>query len=339
MQVGNGFFAFGADVTGLQTFLPFAIMSDWGWKNDSLPEGMTPEEILTYRGVVWDGVQYEFGGPEPTQQWLISNPNRVNLGRIGLLWRDEQGIVQNVTEADLDFAHQELDLWTGVITSQLSYQGESISIKTYSSQSASAVGVEINSPLLNRSQLGLFLDFPWNDGSQKFEAPFVGTWNNTGNHTTTLRTGRGLSANAQAQIEHTLVASKFITTVGATSNLAVSLDSPTSHRYSVLTNDTSQSLTVVISYALEQPVSIPTFEEIVDESTKTWEDYWSNSGFVDVLTGSTDSRAEELQRRIILSRYLMRVNEAGHTPPQEVRVLLFLHGYTALALTVPPSPV
>ena len=104
MQVGNGFFAFGADVTGLQTFLPFAIMSDWGWKNDSLPEGMTPEEILTYRGVVWDGVQYEFGGPEPTQQWLISNPNRVNLGRIGLLWRDEQGIVQNVTEADLDFA-------------------------------------------------------------------------------------------------------------------------------------------------------------------------------------------------------------------------------------------
>ena len=27
MQVGNGNFAFGADVTGLQTFLPFAIMS------------------------------------------------------------------------------------------------------------------------------------------------------------------------------------------------------------------------------------------------------------------------------------------------------------------------
>ena len=35
MQVGNGHFAFGADVTGLQTFLPFAIMSDWGWKNET----------------------------------------------------------------------------------------------------------------------------------------------------------------------------------------------------------------------------------------------------------------------------------------------------------------
>lgn len=37
LQVGNGNFAFGADVTGLQTFKPFAIMSTWGWHNFSLP--------------------------------------------------------------------------------------------------------------------------------------------------------------------------------------------------------------------------------------------------------------------------------------------------------------
>ncbi|KAJ3926275.1 MAG: hypothetical protein NXY57DRAFT_1029587 [Lentinula lateritia] len=36
------------------------------------------------------------------------------------------------------------------------------------------------------------------------------------------------------------------------------------------------------------------------------------------LPGSTDSRADESHRRIILSRYLMRVNEAGEDPPQEV---------------------
>ena len=39
MQVGNGNFAFGMDATGLQTFQPFAILSSWGWKNDSLPDG------------------------------------------------------------------------------------------------------------------------------------------------------------------------------------------------------------------------------------------------------------------------------------------------------------
>jgi hypothetical protein len=31
VQVGNGNFAFGTDVTGLQTFLPYGILSSWGF--------------------------------------------------------------------------------------------------------------------------------------------------------------------------------------------------------------------------------------------------------------------------------------------------------------------
>lgn len=37
LQVGNGNFAFGTDITGLQTFKPFATLSTWGWHNFSLP--------------------------------------------------------------------------------------------------------------------------------------------------------------------------------------------------------------------------------------------------------------------------------------------------------------
>jgi hypothetical protein len=37
LQVGNGNFAFGVDVTGLQTFEPFGALSTWGWHNFSLP--------------------------------------------------------------------------------------------------------------------------------------------------------------------------------------------------------------------------------------------------------------------------------------------------------------
>ena len=37
LQVGNGNFAFGADITGLQTFKPYGILSTWGWHNFSLP--------------------------------------------------------------------------------------------------------------------------------------------------------------------------------------------------------------------------------------------------------------------------------------------------------------
>ena len=38
-QVGNGGFAFGMDITGLQTFVPFNTLSDWGWH--SFPQDET----------------------------------------------------------------------------------------------------------------------------------------------------------------------------------------------------------------------------------------------------------------------------------------------------------
>ncbi|KZT64728.1 hypothetical protein DAEQUDRAFT_814784 [Daedalea quercina L-15889] len=317
MQVGNGFFAFGADVTGLQTFQPWAIMSDWGWKNDSLPEGVTEEDILTYRGVVWDGVQYEFGGPAAPQQWLISNPNRANLGRVGLLFRGADGHFVNMTEADLSDVHQRLDLWSGTITSSFTVQGQTVIVETFAAQSSSAVAFAVYSDLLAEGRLGLFLDFPWNDGSQKFQAPFVGYWNETTNHTTELNTGSGLGMNVHAEINHTEVAATVFASIGGGSPFSISRDSPTAHRYSVFPATESSLFSTVVSYSLAPVAAIPNVTEIAEESTVTWDAYWSSNGFIDVYTGSTDPRADELQRRIILSRYLMRVNEAGHTPPQE----------------------
>lgn len=35
MQVGNGNIAFGADITGMQTILPYGVLSSWGWHNST----------------------------------------------------------------------------------------------------------------------------------------------------------------------------------------------------------------------------------------------------------------------------------------------------------------
>jgi len=113
IQVGNGNFAFGADVTGLQTFLPYATMSSWGWKNDSLPAGKTQADIINYKGAQWDShgrpIQYMFDGEPVMMQWMISNPNRVNLGQVGLLFADGKGNAVNVAETDLADVKQDLD--------------------------------------------------------------------------------------------------------------------------------------------------------------------------------------------------------------------------------------
>ncbi|CAA7261884.1 unnamed protein product [Cyclocybe aegerita] len=325
MQVGNGNFAFGADITGLQTFLPYGILTSWGWKNDSFPPGKTQADIDNYKGTSWDNhgrpVQYDFGGDPAVQQWLISNPNRVNLGRVGLVFLDpEGGGARNVTEHDLQEKRQTLDLWTGKITSRFTFEGSEVVVTTVSSQSASSIGITLSSPLLPQGKLGLFVDFPWNDGSAKFSAPFVGRLDVPEQHTTTFdlssADGRG---NVQARIAHTLDSSTFHTSI-AGSPFTITRNSPSAHRYTLLRQNPASQFQAVVNFSpspLPATTRLPSVSSLTSQSDKTWIDYWQKSGFVDVMAGSTDERAEELQRRIVLSRYLVRVNSAGDGPPQE----------------------
>ncbi|KII85499.1 hypothetical protein PLICRDRAFT_115850 [Plicaturopsis crispa FD-325 SS-3] len=318
LQVGNGNFAFGADITGLQTILPFNTLSSWGWKNDTLPPNKTWADVHAYEGVKWWNhdreVQYEFGGADgAVQQWLIANPNRVNLGRIGLVFWSPDGVrAANVTEADLSGARQELDLWTGKLTSTFQWQGHDVVVETAAHQTQDVVGVIVHS----NATVGVFLDFPWCDGSAKFSAPFVGVWNATANHTTQLTAGRG---NDTAQITHELVGASFLASVRGDAFTATR-DDPSAHRYTFKPAANGSAFSLAVMYTSNDGHSaelVPSTNDVFASSAASWEEYWTESGFVDVLTGSTDTRAEELQRRIILSRYLMRVNEAGDYPPQE----------------------
>lgn len=334
MQVGNGNFAFGADVTGLQTFQPFGILSFWGWKNDSFPPGVNQTDIDNYKGVSWLNhgrpVQYDFDNGDPIEQWLISNPNRVNLGRVGLLFLDEEGNVQSVVEeGQLNEKMQELDLWTGIISSTFLYAGQKVTVRTACAQDSDIVSVELDSPLVSGGRLAIFLDFPWNDGSAKFSAPFVGNWSAPDLHTTSLTIESAKYTDprqVQAEITHVLDGTLFYTSL-AGDEITVERQSHVLHRYNVRpTNKHSSTFSLSVAFAntsaMNHFISSPV--DTFQSSTGNWEDYWSKSGFVDVLTGSTDTRAEELQRRVILSRYLMRVNEAGDTPPQEVSIACWL---------------
>ncbi|KAH8817542.1 Six-hairpin glycosidase-like protein [Flagelloscypha sp. PMI_526] len=317
MQIGNGNFAFGADITGLQTFQPYGILSSWGWNNDSIPAGKTQADIDSYQGASWlehgRPVQYDFGGDPVIEKWLISNPNRVNLGRIGLIFYDSSGVRQDIAEVSLNSTTQTTDLWTGILTSRFTWDTSPVAVQTAISQEGTdVVSVQIASPLLKNTRLGLFLDFPWNDGTNKFSAPFVGTWNATDRHTSELS-----QTKSKAQIIHRLSTFTSYTSVSGDA-FNITRDSDTLHRYTILPA-TNRGTTFSVSFAFSsQPVkdSFP-FQTVASSSRAAWSTFWRNSGFIDLVSRSTDVRANELQRRIILSRYLMRVNEAGDSPPQE----------------------
>lgn len=324
MQVGNGNFAFGSDITSLQTFLPFATMAAWGWKNDSLPEGRTQAEVDGYQGVKWDNhgrlVQYDFGGPPDIEAWLRGSPNRVNLGRVGLRFWSKENAVLNVTEGDLQGAKQTLDLWTGTLASNFKFQEEEVRVRVVSDFETDAIALEIQSELVRDGRLGLFVDFPWCEGKEKFSAPFVGLWHVPEKHTTNITL-----TSSSARIAHRMEDSLFYTDISG-DKFSVVRHSLTNHLYDIRPLEGGRrpptfSLSVSFSSGSSAPGSKPPSSpsRIFAASKEGWERFWTGSGFVDLLTGSTDPRADELQRRIVLSRYLMRVNEAGDTPPQEVR--------------------
>ena len=95
LTVGNGAFAFTADLTGLQSFpeaysggVPLGTQSEWGWHSFENKAGFNFNETLK---------EYQFNGrtstysvqlkePERAKQaveWFRQNPHRLQLGNIG----------------------------------------------------------------------------------------------------------------------------------------------------------------------------------------------------------------------------------------------------------------
>ena len=315
LQLGNGNFGFGTDITGLQTFLPHNILSSWAWHNSSLPTTPGQTRIEDFTGLQWwtHDRLVPYAQPNPAQkdisQWLISNPHRINLGRLGLWF----GNGKQVLEEDLENTKQEINLWSGVSTAEFEYEGEKVIVTTVVSPEADTVGVKIESRLVEKGELGVFFDYPYASGKNKFDAPFVGLFNATANHTTTVK---GLSGGAE--ILHKLDATSYVTEITWEGKASISRESNVSHKY-ILTPSLGAD-TDIFSFTAEfapKPISKPTtFIEVRSASETWWESYWRTGAFISLPT-TNNSQASELQRRIIHSQYLLAVNGAGRDPPQE----------------------
>src|SRR6185503_17776115 len=117
LSLGNGEFAFTADITGLQTLpqsyenaMPLCTMSQWGWHTKPPTADLDGKRLRltqydTYGRLV--GYQTSSEGQTELYNWLRENPHRLHLGQLGL--RLSNGDIQTT---DLSDVRQELDLWT-----------------------------------------------------------------------------------------------------------------------------------------------------------------------------------------------------------------------------------
>lgn len=266
-----------------------------------------------FTGLDWwtHGRLVNYAQPNPAENdisnWLIQNPQRVNLANIGFSFGGH-----NVSESDLEQTAQVLDLYSGRITSTFFYNGSLVEVETWADPDSDAVGISVKSDLLSTGALGVFFDFPYPDRN-KFDAPFVGVWNATDRHSTALTR----SSDSGATIQHTMDSNSY--TMSAKWSRKGTLAGPSSgtHRY-VLTTPGSASLelTVAFSPAQQQTSSVPAYGDLTSASRTWWRAFWSSGAFLD-LTAVPSPDAAELQRRVVLSQYLLAVNSASSLPPQE----------------------
>ena len=307
-QVGNGEFAFGVDITGLQTFNAHYTMSHWSWHSFPLPEGLKIED---FKGKLWDtyGRQVrldDFNDEQPElSRWLSGNPHRFNLGRIGFLLKKKDGTL--ATLSDLKNTTQETDLWTGIITSRFELEQVPVVVKTVCHAQRDAIAVEIESPLLENGQLTVQISFPYPDRSQQVR----NTWDNPDAHTTKLK----MTGKQNAVLTRMMDDANYIVQVGWQTKATLSPDKEP-HFFN-LVPEKGKKMKFVCEFSENSEItSSLTTAKCVKSSVQGWKTYWESGAAID-MSESSDPRWKELERRVVLSQYLMKSNEAGTLPPQE----------------------
>lgn len=303
-SVGNGEFAFTADITGLQTFparyskgVPLGTQAQWGWHSFPNPEGYKHDETLrnyNFRGKEEPySVQFnEPGRQQEAANWFRVNPHRLHLGTVGFEIR---------SLSDIHSPDQTLDMWEGVLYSKFVYQSQPVEVQTVADPHQDAVGTYVKGTRLP----SLNFRFPYPTGGHADDAC---NWDSPERH----RTEVIASTSTKVVLARTLDASRYYVTISWEGKAR--FEQKEAHYYVLIPE--GGELKCVVRYTLNEPADPRSFDAVARASKAHWYAFWTEGGAVD-FSGSTDPRAKELERRVVLSQYLMAIQSAGSVPPQE----------------------
>ena len=304
LSVGNGRFAFTVDVTGLQTFqtlyskgVPLGTQSQWGWHSFANPENLRFEETLK----AYDfgrgheelyACQLKEGRGKAASDWYRVNPHRLHLGVIGFL---------GLEPAELSEIDQTLDMWDGVIRSSFLVRSEEVDVLTSCDPSYDKVAVSIST----RAHVPVSFRFPYPTGAHADDAC---DWSRDALHETEI----DQEESGMVILRHTLDATVYYIKV-CYENAALSRIGRNAF---VLTPD-ADSWSFTAEFCQARPSMERSSAAASRAATSSyWQSYWEDGAVVD-FSACTDPRAAELERRVVLSQYLLAIQCCGDVPPQE----------------------
>lgn len=318
LSVGNGGFAFTTDVTGLQTFpdvyakgISLGTQSVWGWhafpNKDNFKVEETLKEVQSHgRKVLYAVQSSSVERVKGAINFLRQNPHRLQLGNVGFELFKKDGSM--VKAEDLTDIHQELDLYAGEIRSKFSVEGVPVEVTTVCHQQKDIIAVKINSSLLSSGQLKIRVRFPFPTNQFTDEG---NNWKESEKHTSTLVVSQKQRFTLKHQLDDTQYFVQLSTSKPAT------ITNTTAHYFVISPERNSNQLEFTTQFSPTLNALKPTtFSTVLVNTENAWRSFWLNGAAVD-FEGSTDPRAKELERRIILSQYLTKIQCANNEPPQE----------------------
>jgi hypothetical protein len=312
LSVGNGRFAFTADVTGLQTLydfyrqngIPLETQARWAWHSNPNPNGYKLSDADEPFSDYGRTVGYPTVERSPAGSWLRENPQDMPLLQIALV--RAKGL--SILPADVRDPFQTLDLWMGLLTSTFSIDGFPVKVTVASHPTRDLLAVRVESPLVGSGKLGIRIALPRGHDIRTKNNPAL-DWSRPESHTTQIirRTDRALL------LEHTRDATHYFAAISASAPLRI--DAPAPHEF-LLGAGSGYLLEFTVEFGEEVPGAAPAAAHVRSESAAHWERFWSTGGAVD-FSRSRDPRAAELERRVVLSQYLTAIQFGGNFPPQE----------------------
>lgn len=313
LSVGNGRFAFTADVTGLQTFpeayaegIPLTTMAEWGWHSFPNTEGYKLEDTFVEIDTYGRKVLYNRNQKNEAAAYLRANPHQITLGLVGLVLKKEDG---SIAEAeDIQDIDQQLNLWEGVLISRFTLEGQPVTVQTCVHPRDDLVAVKIESPLLKSGRLGVSLKFPYASGTWGNDPA---DWNSPQKH----RTRMEFKKPGQAVFQRTMDARRYFCRAAFSERAKIRKSAE--HEYQWMPDQDKPVFEIRVCFQeTEEGAALPDFESTRVLCSEYWKAFWTGGGAID-LSQSKDPRWKELERRIVLSQYLTAIQSAQKYPPQE----------------------
>ncbi|MBN2371909.1 MAG: hypothetical protein JXO72_15615 [Vicinamibacteria bacterium] len=316
LSVGNGRFAFTVDVTGLQTFpaayreqgIPLETQARWAWHSNPNPNGYQLKD--TYRLFDEHGrkVGYPTDQAGSAGQWLRRNPHVLPLAQIGFDLRDANGAA--VEAHGLSRIEQTLDLWRGIVTSAYAVGDQPVTVVTACHPRLDLIAVRVESRLLREGRLRIKLAFPFTHDLSRKLTPGI-DWSRPERHSTEM----ARPSARRADFVRTLDDTRYFTVLAWGGK--ASIEETKRHHFLLTPARDGERLEFILAFGAG-PLSdaLPSIDATMEASGEWWRDFWSSGGAID-LAASRDARAYELERRVVLSRYLTAIQLNSDVPPQE----------------------